>query len=212
MAQCQGKSKQSGAQCKRPAVAGQNVCYMHGGATPSGIALPQTTTGRYSRHLPTRLLERYEQAASDGELLVLREDIALLDARLTDVLDAAAKGESGELWNRLKEAKRLYDSARGKKAEDQRRAVIGQILNLIEDGYKEWQTWKDIRFLLQDRCRLVESERRRIVEMQTMMDAKQANLLFTALAGVVRKHVTDKSVLAAIQADLVQLGNHPDRA
>jgi hypothetical protein len=33
-AQCTATSKQSGQRCKRPAIAGGNVCYIHGGAAP----------------------------------------------------------------------------------------------------------------------------------------------------------------------------------
>jgi hypothetical protein len=33
-AQCSAKSKQSGQRCKRPAIEGGTVCYIHGGAAP----------------------------------------------------------------------------------------------------------------------------------------------------------------------------------
>src|SRR3954451_14863589 len=71
---------------------------MHGGKVPRGRALPQTKHGRYSKDLPTRLLATYSAAQADTELLSLRDDVALLDARLADVLARVDTGESSALW------------------------------------------------------------------------------------------------------------------
>src|SRR4051812_32142589 len=73
-------------------------CRMHGGATPRGPALPQFKHGRYSRSLPTRLAAQYEAAQSDPVLMELRDEIALNDARLADLLGRVDTGESGSLW------------------------------------------------------------------------------------------------------------------
>jgi hypothetical protein len=192
-----GAKKRDGSCCKQPAMA-NGRCRLHGGKTPGGIASPQIRHGRYSKHLPVRLKEQFEQAVGDGELLALREDIALLDSRLNDVLASASNGEAGELWNSLKEARRAYVSASGKDAEEKRRDAISTILWLIDEGYQEWQSWKDIRFMLQERRQLVESERKRLVDMQQMITAERANVMFLRIQDIIRTHVRDSDTLQSI--------------
>ncbi len=59
---------------------------MHGGASPSGLGSPNFKTGRYSKHLPAKLADRYHEAVNDADLLAMRDDIALLDARIGERL------------------------------------------------------------------------------------------------------------------------------
>lgn len=209
MAQCTAKSKQSGTRCKKNAVPGREVCEIHGGKSLSGIASPTLTQGgRYSKVLPVRLKEEFERATGDGELLSIREDIALLDSRLSDVLASASNQESGELWQNLKDARRDYLGASGKDKEEKQSDALSRILWLINEGYQEWQAWKDIRFMLQERRQLVESERKRLVDMQQMISAEQANVLILNIVQTVKKHVTDRDALQAISEDIRRLTTH----
>lgn len=181
MAQCTAKSKQSGDRCKRHASPGHNVCHIHGGKTPSGMALPQTKHGRYSKHLPTRLGERYEAALSDPDLLALRDEIALTDAEVARILDSLDEEPPEDLeerkhWQKTIEANR-----------DRTQSLIEQ------------------------RRKLVETERKRLVDLQQMMTAEQAMTLLAAVESVVRKHVHDRNVLAAIGADIARLVAHQSR-
>ena len=101
------KRKSDGKPCTRRAMA-NGCCYVHGGPTPKGIASPHFKHGKYSDHIPTRLSSRFHESLSDPELTNQRSDIALLDARLCDVLDSVSNQESGELWQALHKAKQHY--------------------------------------------------------------------------------------------------------
>jgi hypothetical protein len=180
-------------------------CEVHGGKTPIGIASPNLRTGRYSKSLPARLSQDYEQALADPDLLSIREDVALLDSRLADVLAAASNHEAGELWANLKAALKEYDGARGKDIEQKRSDALANIRWLINEGYQEWQAWRDIRALLQERKSLVESERDRLKQMQLMITTERANVLLGAIAGIIRTHVTDRTALTGIAADMRRL-------
>jgi hypothetical protein len=130
---CRATSKRSKQPCQRAPM--QNgLCYMHGGATPSGMALPQTTTGRYSKHLPTRMGERYQQALADSELLAMREEVAVIDARLADVLGRVDTGESGHVWATLGKAWRAYRTGPPEK----RMEAEAQISDLILTGTSDY--------------------------------------------------------------------------
>lgn len=201
MTQCRAKSKRTGQQCQQTAMA-NGVCYHHGGKSLAGVASPTFKTGRYSKHIPTRMLANYEQAQQDTELLNLREDIALLDARLSDLLRRVDSGESGKVWNDLRAAWKAVKRATD---DDERTMAIAEIGPLIEHGYMDTQAWGEIRDAIEQRRKLVESERKRLIEMQQMMTAGQAQLLIARVYDVVNQHVSDRSTIAAIGAGLQAL-------
>lgn len=205
MAQCTAKSKQSGAQCKKDAVAGRAVCHIHGGKTPIGMALPQFKTGRYSKFLPARMTGRYEESRSDGELLALREEIALTDARLADLLSRVDTGESGALWSNLQAARlELIACKRAGDTLGQTKA-INLIVELIGQGHADYRAWGEVAAVLDQRRRLVESERKRLVEMQQMISSERMMVLLGAVVGVIQEHVTDRTILSGITTGIQKL-------
>lgn len=167
-----GAKTRSGEPCKgKPMLNGR--CRMHGGSTPSGIALPQTKTGRYSKYLPDNIRDRYHQALGDNELISLRDEIALVEVQIVATLEAQTKPDAPP--------------------ED----IIGARARLYD--------------LIEQRRRLVETERKRLVDMQQMITSEQAMLLVGALVGIIRARVNDPSTLAAIQSDINGLLAQRDR-
>lgn len=198
---CTATSKRTGGPCKANAVVGRSVCYHHGGASRSGISHSGMQHGRYSKHLPTRMGERYQQALIDPELLAMREEVALLDARLADVMGRVDTGESGRVWAALQKAWRVYRTG----PPDKRMEAEAQISDLITDGASDYEAWEEVRSLVDQRSRIVGNERQRMMQMQQMLSVDQAMTLLAAVADSVRKHVSDRGTLAAISEDLTRL-------
>lgn len=100
-------------------------CRIHGGATPGGFASPHFKTGRYSKVLPAALRDRYEQARGDEDLLSLRDELALVDARIGEVLQ-------GKLDDtRWSEALGLIERRRKLAESEQRRlATLNQYVSI----------------------------------------------------------------------------------
>ena len=180
-------------------------CRMPAGKPQAGIASPRFPNGPYSRYLPERLIGRYTEAESDEKLLELRADIALVDARLADLLGRLDSGESRTVWQRLREAQREFTRARRSGATEEMRAALLAIDELIAQGASEASVWEDVLRLLDQRRRLVESERRRLVEMGQMITTERAMVLLGVVVATIRRHVTDRAALAAISSDLRQL-------
>lgn len=178
------------------------VCRVHGGQTPSGLANANTKTGRYSKHLPTRMLADYRASLTDPELLNLREEVSVLDSRIAAVLLRVEQGESGRIWQDLKAAWKTYRKAPDDIMQAEALATIG---DLITQGYMDTIAWGEVVDLIERRRKLVESERKRLVEMQQMMTAGQAQLLMARLYDVVTRHVSDRATLAAIGTELQAL-------
>ena len=103
MSQCTAKSKQTKQRCKHHATPGMSVCRTHGGRTPVGLAALNFKTGRYSKYLPTALVGRYVAARTDPELLSLRDEIGLVDTRITEVLTSISDSATplAAVWETL---------------------------------------------------------------------------------------------------------------
>ncbi len=148
------------------------------------------------------MLDAYNEAQEDQELLALRHDIALIDARLQDVLGRVDTGESGKLWSELAELYAELRTAQGARDLAAATILMDSLGHLIERGRGDWAAWSEVRSILDQRRRTVESERKRLVDMQQMMTQEKAMVLMAALSDSVRRHVTDPGALAAISADL----------
>lgn len=205
--QCGAKTR-SGAPCKSRAMP-NGRCRMHGGSVPNGIALPQFTTGRYSRYLPERLLERYHEAAEDPRLLELQHDIALIDSRLAELLGRIDTGESGRRWRVVQELAHAYRQALRDGSGDEE--ALNELLGAIMAGVRDEAAWADIHGAVEQRRKLVESERKRLVETQQTITVEKAMLIIGGLTDIIRRHVTDPAQRAAIAAELSQLTGPPPR-
>lgn len=208
---CTAKSKQSGQRCKNRPSPGMTVCRIHGGATPRGIAAPTFKHGKYSKHLPSRLIERYNDAVDDPALLEMRHEIALLDARLTDILGRVDTGESGTAWRGIQSA---YNDLRKALSSGNSEMVSNALFDLnahIEKGHSDYAAWHEIHSLMEQRRKLVESEQKRLQTMDQMITAEQAIAYATAVLSSVKAHVTDRKVLNEISIDIQRLVTAPVR-
>jgi hypothetical protein len=89
---CGAKTRSQGRCQRAPMPNGR--CYKHGGATPVGPALPQFKHGRYSVLAKDikGLGEHYQRALDDPDLLSMHDEIALVDGRLSQLLDKVKTG------------------------------------------------------------------------------------------------------------------------
>ena len=202
-----GAKTRSATPCQRPPVAGRERCRLHGGATPIGAGSPHFRTGRHSRYLPTRLAARYDEAQADQRLLELRDDIALVDARIADLLARVDTGESGALW---KQAQNAYQTMlREQRAGNSAAATdhLRAVGDLLARGAEDHAVWGEIMSLLDQRRRLAESERRRLLETDQMITAERVMVLIATVADIVKRYVTDRQALAGISEELRKLAN-----
>ena len=174
-------------------------CRMHGGKSLRGLAATDQRAGlKYSKYLPGRLLDRYQTAASDSQLLELRQEVALVDARLSDLLQRVDTGESGKLWADVLatwEDMKTAVVARDKKKQQQAAAMLD---GLISKGASDYQAWSEIQTVIEQRRKLVESERKRLVEMQQYITSQQAMTLVAAMIGIIKDNVRDRDTLQNI--------------
>jgi hypothetical protein len=203
--QCCAKSKRSQQRCRRHATPGMMVCRFHGGKTPRGPALPQFRTGKYSKLLPARLVARYRTAARDPELLSLHSEIALVDARINDLLTRVDTGESRALWRAERQAHRAFKAAREVSDVRAMHEALAQLEGHLEGAVQDDEAWQAIGALIEQRRKLVGSEQKRLITLQQMITAESAMLLIGLVVDIIARHITDREILASIVGDLQQL-------
>lgn len=162
--------------------------------------------------LPKRLLDDYQASIADPDRLVLDAEIAIIDARVNDLLQLVDTGESGRLWSELQKQWMAFQAAEAAKAKpdaDQAKWRVGQ---LITEGMAEWTAWNDVISLIDRRRKLVESERKRLVQAQKLVTTDQALALLASLVDAVRRHVSDDAVLRAITNEYARLVGQPSPA
>lgn len=209
MPQCKAKSKRSQVQCKNRAMVDRTVCRMHGGKNKRGInhyavkRAKSKVPSKYSEHIDTDLDGRYLRALNDPQLLSLRDDIALFEARMTQLIERVDSGESRELWTRASKYLKAFHDA--KKIPDAREASIAMkeamsgLRLVINRGLEDYYIWDDIMKTYNMKERAVNSEHKRGVEMGNMITAHQAIALITTVMNIVSKNVTDPDAITSIQ-------------
>lgn len=200
--QCEAKANSTGERCKKPAEPGYNVCRLHGGKTPRGMASPHWKGKGISMALPKRMLQRFQEAMEDDELLSTRSGIALLAARLDDLLKRVDTGESGQLWDRLKASKRELMSAHRRKDKEAESEALNAMLATIDAGHSDYAAWREIGSVLQQYRKLSESEQKRLTALDQMVKVEDMNLFVYKIMDSLRTHVTDRAILQAITSDL----------
>lgn len=205
MAQCTATSKRTGERCGAKAVKGRNVCYHHGGRSLAGPASKTWKDGGRSKYLPKRLLDDYQASLDNPDKLLLDEDIALIESRLSDVLRRVDSGESGRIWTELRDAKREYQAAQRARDTAAVAMAVNAIMDLIDRGSHDSAAWAEVTGLIERRRKLVESERKRLVEAQQLVHVEQAAALLGLMVDAVRRHVRDDATLRAITNEYARL-------
>jgi hypothetical protein len=203
---CPKCGKQRG-KCKYPAARNGRCTRRHGGAVPHGFALPQTTTGRHSRYLPTRLVADYEEARNSERLLDLDDEIALVDARIADLEKRVDTSEAGSLW---RQAHVSYDALIHAIRQDDKPAqslALGDLQSILGRGVADYAAWDEIFRLTEQKRRLVDSQRKWYIQNRKLVAVESVMLFAAAVLSVIRENIQDRKVLAKIANALDELVN-----
>jgi hypothetical protein len=202
MERCIAKSKRSGEQCKNASVRGFPVCRFHGAGSKDKPGGRPITHGRYSSRLPERLAGRYGEALRDAKLFELRDEVALIGTRTGELVERIDTGESAQRWKALQMA---YTNLKAATRSSDKGAFVAAMAALevaIEAGGQDYQTWREIVELTEQRRKLSESERKYQIAAQQMITAERAMVLLAAVVDVIRRHVDDREVLSLISSEL----------
>ena len=203
-----GAKTRSGGECTQPAMA-NGRCRMHGGRSLRGVEHPSFRDGRFSKSIPSRLSQSYEEALADPRRLELADELAVIVARNRETLVSIYSGESDGLWRRLRTHKRAMEKARRVGDEDAAAAALNAILRLIERGAADAERWAELMKNVDQQRKLAESERKRLVEAHQMVTTEELMAFMGAVLAIITRHVRDERIRRAIGYDIDALVDWP---
>jgi len=193
--------KKNGDRCGNGVRRGWTVCWKHGAGKESNPAGRPVTVGRYSKFLPHGLLDNYAAAMSDPEYLSLRDELALIEARMGELLTRLDTSQSANAWANVRNA---YLQMRKCETEDDMLDVEGMLEEALAGHDAELTVWNSLSDLIATRRRLADTERRRIVDAQQYLNYQEANALIAAVMDAVLTNVSDPQARSAISERLRQ--------
>jgi hypothetical protein len=207
MAAACGAKTRKGGRCKQSGVGAGGRCKFHGGKSLVGPAAPAWRHGRHSKYLPRDLASRYQEALRDPDLIGLRDELALVDVRMAQLLEALGQSGNTTLWKQARAKLEAFKvaGAKGRAGVEEARTTLQDLDALIASGLTAATTWDELRDTIDLRRRLSESETKRLRDLHQMISAERALALMAMLLDVVKQHVTDRHILAAIADQYARL-------
>jgi hypothetical protein len=148
------------------------------------------------------LAGRFEDAINDEELGTLKSEIALLDTRIGEMLSNVDTEQYGDIWKQTNDSVHKLKAAINSKDGSLMASALNDLDACVRRGYSDMSTWDNILKLVEQRRKLTDSERKRMVDLQQMITAEQSMLLVTTLMRAVKTHVTDRHTLSAIANEI----------
>lgn len=183
-------------------------CRLHGGGANKtvGAANPAFKHGKYSRYMPERLAAKYIESARDPELLANRQEIAVLDARLAELLGRVDTGASSRLFGKAREAFIGFRNALDRSDKETMQIHLQTLDATLGHAVGDYAAWDDIRQSLETRRKLVETEMRRLEKMQHLHTAEELQSLLSAIAHIAKRVIRDPKVLNEFTLSVLELG------
>lgn len=204
--QCTAHSRtRNGERCRLPVIPGKNVCYYHGGMTPSGVASGKMTHGGRSKFkdiVPVRYQNALDAALNDPELLSLREDVAMIEIRQREVFSRLNTGEAGSLWRRLQQVNAQLNTALQNRDIPLLQSSLRELTDLTQRGAEEGTIWQEYLSLTTQKAKIVASERRAEEAKNTSMKVDMLSYIFARIDYSIRTNVKNDMERAAIGVDL----------
>jgi hypothetical protein len=161
--------------------------------------------------LPTRVLTRYEAALADPTLLSVRDDIALLQAAITDVLseikDAESRPDFEGILGTVEAMATNWKTWDWPKMD----AELQKLRGLIAGRVSQRAAMREVRELIAEKSKLVAQENRLLADAEQLVTVEQFMLAMTAMGAAVRRLVDDPQTLRAIDVEFRRLASVPDR-
>jgi hypothetical protein len=203
--------KRDGSLCTNVVVRGKTKCRMHGGKSLSGLASPNYRTGRYSKHLPAQLAQRAEEARTNPRLLSLEDDIALLEARLAQLLEQVDTGESGARWQALREAMEAFSVAQAGGDMAAMEAQWRRMRQVVHEGAAAADVWAEVVKVLAERRGQIQTQVKTLQGLQQMVTTQQVTLMLGAVMQALVEATRQYADQASGRAILTYVGDEMTR-
>ena len=136
--------------------------------------------------MPAQLSERYLEALNDPDLMALRDSCALIDARLIELLGKVNSAPGAGLWPQARETFEKLKVALYEKDADALRASVIKLDDIMSKGNEDKDVWEEIYSVVDQRRRLVETERRYLITAQQVVTVTEFMTMIGSISALAR--------------------------
>ena len=178
-------------------------CKLHGGMS-TGRPLIH---GRRSKFLPRRLAERVEEGISDPNLISVLEDVALIDALISEECENLGEDKPAELWTEATELFQTYDRLRAGSVEERAKAAGAYIglKAILEKGEGLYRRIGRIMTMAEKKRKLSETEMKRLVHLKQFVSVVELAVFAAKLQALISETVKDKKERDALALGIIEL-------
>jgi hypothetical protein len=192
--------------CSKYPVKGKNgKCGWHGGKALVGVSHPGYKGKGLSKHLPTRMLEHFQLAIDDPDILAMDEGIALLKSRRNDLITRAEESASGEMWKDMRKKFQEFTKARKTQNAEKMADTLYDLEVLIARGHTDYLVWQEILDIEERVRRLASTEMQRRKLAETIITEDQFKTLLGYIVNSIQTRVKDKNLKMDLLADIAKL-------
>lgn len=188
-----GAKKKDGSVCLSRSINQENGrCKHHGGASLTGASHSRFKTGQYSSYMPERLMEKYYNVIEDEDLISVKSDIAVITARIAELLQESDKTIGKVDFEELLFVYNKWQSLAS--AGQKEKASVERIRfeSLLGNVQKDLSIWTEIQNALELKRRLSDTERRRMTDLSLFIPVDKVMNMFAAVANIVKQRVEEK--------------------
>ena len=160
---------------------------------------------KYATSVPGRLLRMYEDGINNPQIVAHVDEIALLEARIGDLLGQVEDGGAAELW---REARKMYKEFRKQERLNPMLAetYLQSLGEVIEQGNHDIGAWDQVLKAVEQRRKLASSHHQQLVQAQQYIAVSKVLEMLAEIAKVVQHQIQDphkvQAILNAITAQL----------
>lgn len=196
--------------CNRPAAKGKTNCKLHNAHAKVGVQNHKFIHGRYSKVLPERLAHRLHTIQNDNFTLTephnLTPEIHIVLLRLTQLTEKLNENDSTAAWQHTETAFNEIKLALKNGDANKLKAALNEMETTIKKTRTEQKTWHEIFNVQKHYQKLVESERRRLVETKTMLSVDEAVLMFSLVLDAINRRIIDGEQKNVLRNEILLLG------
>jgi hypothetical protein len=191
--------------CESTFLYANGACKKHGGPSLSGAAHPSFIHGKFIKGLPRHLREHYIEARTDKQLLVMRDHIALLDARIEELLGRLDTGESVNRWKAAAAA--MAEFKNWQKVGDKQGmvAALTTLDAVLTAGATESEGWADVYRAMDQRRKVTAVEIKRELAKHRVLTEDRAYEMLRLVLHTLRTRISDRKLLGLIGGDLERM-------
>lgn len=202
--QCDAWSRQNNRRCRNKIVniPGATKCRMHGGFSPRGVAAANFQGRGYSKDIPMGLVQAYERAENDPDLMSMRSEVALIQMRIAELVRSLGTGENGSLWQDTQESYAAFKHAMSIRDDAAAGEALERMGTLIERGMGTWETWQELQRTIDLKTQVAAREWKRMVDLRQTLTVEDAYFIINSIALSVTRHVKDETAKQNLAADM----------